>query len=124
MIKVKHPDPECNRNQEEMVNSAPENRKRFHELLFTHGNICYHYHNEAKRFNPTEADYREWLDGLPASIRKDMEKDGFEKCRTYLSFIRYVNEKNDIGIDEYIRLHMDPDDYLEYMAMLNKKDGA
>jgi hypothetical protein len=50
-----------------------------------------------------------------------MEKDGFEKCCTYLSFTRYVNEKNDMGLDAYVRLHMDPDDYKEYTSMLKWK---
>ncbi len=123
MIKVKHPDEKCNIQQEEYLANCPENQRRFHELLFTNGNITYRYHIQAKDFAPTEQDFQEWLQGLPENIRKDMQQKGFEACKGILSFTRYVNEKNDIGMDEYIRQHMDPDDLAEYQSFLtNEKE--
>jgi hypothetical protein len=104
-----------------MVANAPAGQRRFHELLFTHGNITYCYHSRAKDFKPTQEDWRDWLEGLPANIRQDMEKEGFEQCKKAFPFTRYVMEKNDVGLDEYVRQRMAPDDYREYMEMIEKR---
>ncbi|KAA5539659.1 hypothetical protein [Adhaeribacter rhizoryzae] len=92
MIKVKHPDESCNQMQEAFLAKCPIDERRFHELLFTHGNISYRYHQEARNFEPTEKDYEEWLGGLPENIRQDMQRKGFAACKGILSFTRYVNE--------------------------------
>lgn len=118
MITVKHPDEACNEMQEAFLYQCPADQRRFHELLFTHGNISYRYHQESKTFRPTVTDFEEWLTGLPVNIRQDMQRRGFEACKGILSFTRYVNEKNDIGLDEYIRLWMDPEDLAEYKSFL------
>jgi hypothetical protein len=119
MIKVKHPVPECNIAQEKYLASCPQEHRRFHELFYTYGNITYRYHNDAQRLAPTEEDYKEWLQGLPDNLREAMKTAGFEECKRMLPFTRYVMEKNDIGIDEYVQLHMDQEDYLEYKSMIN-----
>jgi hypothetical protein len=49
-----------------------------------------------------------------------MEGKGFEACKGILSFTRYVNEKNDVGLEEYIRQRMDPEDYAEYQGFLSE----
>lgn len=118
MIKVKHPIAEINQNQEQFIASCTPEQRQFHELMFTHGNITYRYHNDAKRFDPTQEDYKEWLEGLPQNIKVGMSKLGFEGCKTVLPFTRYVMEKNDIGLEEYIQLHMDADDYEEYKKLI------
>lgn len=118
MIKVKHPHEKVNRSQEEFIASCPPGQRRFHELMFTHGNIVYRYHNDAKRLDPTLEDYHEWLEGLPQNVRDGMSKLGFEGCKTVLPFTRYVMEKNDIGLEEYIKLHMEPKDYIEYKQLI------
>jgi hypothetical protein len=120
LIKVKHPDPACNQKQEEMLGHLPEGQKRFMELSFCHGNAAYRYHQSAQGYEPDEQDWREWLEGLPANFRLHMEKEGFEKNKRVLSFTRYVNEKNDVGMDEYIRQWMGDQDYEEYMAHIRK----
>ena len=120
MIKVKHPDESCNQMQEALLANCPAEKRRYFELLFTHGNITYRYHQEAREFNPTELDFKEWLEGLPENIRRDMERQGFEASKGLLSFTRYVNEKNDIGIDEYVRQQMDLEDWAEYQSFLTK----
>ncbi|GEO05527.1 hypothetical protein AAE02nite_31910 [Adhaeribacter aerolatus] len=118
MIKVKHPDESCNQIQETFLAKCPAEERRFHELLFTHGNISYRYHQEAKEFNPTVKDFEEWLEGLPENMRHDMQQRGFEACKGILSFTRYVNEKNDIGLDEYVRQQMGSADFAEYQSFL------
>ncbi|WP_162055797.1 hypothetical protein [Pontibacter pamirensis] len=46
-----------------------------------------------------------------------MAAKGFERCRTVLSFTRYVNEKNDVGQEEYVRGLMGEEEYEEYKAL-------
>ena len=119
-MKVKHPKEECNKQQEQFLAGCPPEHRRLHELIFTYGNITYRYHKDARTVNPTEEDYKEWLEGLPENVRKGMEAMGFEGCKTVLSFTRYVMEKNDIGLEEYVQLHMGAEEYAEYKSMLNK----
>lgn len=118
MVKVKHPKEEINRSQERFIAACHPDQRRYHELLFTLGNITYRYHMEAVKKHPEEKDYKEWLEGLPEKIRKDMELKGFEWCKNVLPFTRYIMEKNDIGLEEYIKRHMDIDDYEEYKKMI------
>jgi hypothetical protein len=79
--------------------------------LFRIGNATYRYHQLATESEPTEEYYFEWLQGLPENIRKDMKERGFEGCKNILSFTRYVNERNDIGMDEYLKENLSPEDF-------------
>lgn len=118
MIKIKHPDEDCNDSQAEFLANCPADQRRFHELLLTVGNITYRYHQRAIDVSPSLQDYHEWLEGLPENIRKGMQEKGFESCKSVLSFTRYVNEKNDVGLEEYIRQQMDAEDLAEYQSFL------
>ena len=118
MIKVKHPLELKNINQENFVQSASENEREFHELLFSYGNAVYIYHS--LDIEPTLQDYKEWLEGLDKVIRLDMENNGFEKCKSILSFTRYVREKKDIGMDEFVKEKMGIEEYEKYQSLLKK----
>lgn len=118
MIKVKHPLDDCNTSQEKLLSQFSEGQKRFQELMFSYGNSAYLYHSRAREFEPSITDYSEWLEGLPENIRKDMEQKGFEGCKGVLSFTRYVNEKNDIGMEEFIKEQMG-EEYQEYKNLIN-----
>ncbi|MFD3003597.1 hypothetical protein ACFS7Z_24785 [Pontibacter toksunensis] len=117
MIKVKHPDEKYRKNQEEFLDSCPPEDRRFHALMFTYGNITYRYHLRSTEFIPSLQDYYEWLEGLPDDMRLAMRQLGFGVCKSAPSFTRYVMEKNDVGLEEYIRQHMDAEDYAAYKAM-------
>jgi len=117
MIKVKHPLEHCNKMQEDMIANTPVDEKEFNELLFSYGNASYRYHSRAMDFKPTLKDYSEWLEGLPPAIRKEMKNRGFDGCMGVLSFTRYVNEKNDIGMDEYVKELMGDEDFAKYMSL-------
>jgi hypothetical protein len=121
MITVKHPDDECNQQQEALLAQLPPSQRRAMELMFIHGNISYRYHRWAGEFQPTEEDWREWLAGLPKNIQEHTQRKGFEESKKMLSFSRYVMEKNDVGMEEYVRKRMGEADYAEYMALLNDK---
>ncbi|MDJ1497658.1 hypothetical protein QNI19_32260 [Cytophagaceae bacterium DM2B3-1] len=124
MIKVKHPIPECNIEQDQLIATLPQEKKRFMSLLFTHGNIVYRYHQKSKDLNPTKQDWKDWLNGLPQNIRQQMEKDGFEKCLTYLPFTRFLMEVNDMGLEEYIQKYMEPEDYREFMSQFSQNQDS
>lgn len=115
-IKVKHPIEENNLKQEKFIkNLEKESEKNFHSLLFAFGNATYLYHNLP--FEATEADYKEWLEGLGKPIRNDMEKKGFEACKSILSFTRYAREKNDIGMEQFIKGKMGEKDYQKFKSL-------
>jgi len=48
-----------------------------------------------------------------------MKNKGFESCKTVLPFTRYVNEKNDLGLEEFVIKLMGADLYKEYRGMVN-----
>ena len=119
LIKVKHPLGTCNQQQNEFLISCPNEQRRYHELMFNYGNAVYQYHTKAEGYQPTEDDFKEWLDGLPEHIGNDMKNKGFESCKTVLPFTRYVNEKNDLGLEEFVIKLMGEDLYKEYRDLVN-----
>lgn len=119
MIKVKHPLEKCNLQQKTFIAACNEKDRRYHELIFAHGNASYRYHERASDYSPTMEDFQEWLEGLPENISKDMKQKGFEYCKRVLSFTRYVNEKNDMGMDEFVKSMMG-EEFEEYKKLIEK----
>ncbi len=118
MIEVKHPEQKYNQNQVDFLQKCPPEERRFHELLFSFGNASYRYHQRAE--NPSVSDWEEWLGGLPAEMAMEMRSKGFEGCKGVLSFSRYVMEKRDVGMEEFVRKLMGEEAYREYMQMVEK----
>lgn len=116
-----HPDVECQKTQEKFLSQCSESDREFHAPIFRIGNAAYIYHRLS--FETDEkllvSYYREWLEGLPSGIREDMKKKGFEECKTMFSFTRYVNERNDIGKDEWMKQHLSESDYQTYIYQKN-----
>ncbi len=121
---MKHPIEEMNINQEEFINELPPEEREYHKQLFRIGNAAYCYHNGAKEFEPTEADFEQWLEGLPDLVKVDMKNKGFKGCRGILSFTRYVNEKNDIGMDQWMKEHLSQQDYAVYKSGKRKNNAS
>lgn len=119
-IKVKHPLEECNIKQADFLYKTPDKDKEYHSLLFSYGNATYLYHN--LDIEATEEDYNEWLDGLDENIRMDMKAKGIEGCKDILSFTRYVREKKDIGMDEFVRKKMGEEEYEKYRLLFDNKE--
>lgn len=107
LIYIKHPDKECNQNQEEFLLQFNEKEQLGHALLFNFGNATYRYHS----IEPTKEDYEQWLEGLPQNVRIEFKLMGFEKCKTALPLRRFANEMRDRGMDEYIKSMLKPEDY-------------
>nr|WP_315419666.1 hypothetical protein [uncultured Pedobacter sp.] len=118
MIKVKHPLQHCNIMQQEMIAKMPPGERIATEIMFSYGNAAYRYHLVAAEFKPAIEDYRDWVSGLAPALRKPMEELGFEGCLGILSFTRYVNEKNDYGMDEYVKELMGDEDFSTYKKIL------
>ena len=110
---MKHPKPEIQRNQEKLLNECPEKTKDFHARLFRIGNATYRHHQLAAKPNEDslKLSYEEWLEGLPGNISKDMREKGFEACKTIFPFTRYVNERSDIGMTEWMKEHLSQEDF-------------
>lgn len=114
-----HPDPERNKYQREFLEKCPPEERRFHELMFKVGNATYRYHQEVQKFNASEDDWKEWLNGLDEPMKKDMQNKGFDYCKTIFSFTRYVNEKNDLGLEDYLKKNISQKDLDEYHKLLD-----
>lgn len=113
MIEVKHPLEECNKQQQETVDAAEPEKKRELELLFSYGNTVYRYHSI--EITPQIEDFSEWLSGLPEPVARNFNEKGFDGCKGVLSFRRYVREKRDIGLEEFIKKTMGKELFKEYL---------
>lgn len=118
---MEHPNKEQRENQANFLKSIPKEEREEHARLFRFGNASCAYHLEAEQLEPTETDFKEWLEGLPENVRKDMEIRGFELCKGVVSFTRYVMEKNDIGMSEWMKQHLSESDYKEYRKLIEER---
>jgi hypothetical protein len=119
---MKHPNPDIQSNQEEFLKNCPDEQKAFHERLFRIGNAAIHYHQLTDDISEQDLEtyFYEWLAGLPVNIRADMERKGLEQCRYILPFTRYVNERQDIGLEEWMKEHLSEEDYRAYKETKKK----
>ncbi len=110
---MKHPSEKCQKNQEEFLKKCPEGEREFHAQLFRIGNATYRYHQLASQpdIKSLRLYYEEWLEGLPKNIQVAMRNQGFEACQNHIPFTRYVNERTDIGMDEWLKQHLSQEDY-------------
>ena len=114
---VKHPIKEIQDKQEDFLkNRCPADEIEYHASFFRLGNASYIYHQLAKETSPEQMEsyYCDWLNELPPSISAEMKKRGFEECTTVLPFTRYVNERNGIGMDEWMKQRLSNADYRRY----------
>jgi len=118
MISVKHPIEGCNEEQELFLSKCPESKRRIHELFFTLGNATFQYHRRAKEYKPDKADWDEWIECLEGPVKSGMNKLGFEKGRLALPFTRYVLERNDIGLDEFLANTVPAEDLKDYNLLI------
>ena len=119
---MKHPNKEQQENQKKFLEKLPKEQREEHALLFRFGNAAYIYHQTAKELEPTETDFKEWLKWLPENIRSDMKIKGFKSCLSVLSFSRYVMEKNDSGMRQWMKQHLSENDYNEYYKIIKQRE--
>lgn len=114
MIIPRHPDEGCHQTQTELLRleENPAERARLAQLLrWGNATYCYYHHHHIEA---TEADYLEWLEGLPARPQATMRALGFEANKDALPLRRYVLEKNDIGLSNFLRVVLSPADWQAY----------
>lgn len=78
------------------------------------GMTAFRYYHSSEEHELTKKDYWDWLEALPASVGLIMRIKGFNICRGLLSFHRYVNEKNDNGMDAFMQFYLSMEDYSYY----------
>ena len=114
---MKHPNLECQRNQEEFLKDCPVEERENFATSFRIGNATYVYHEQA--FSTSDKRLKEyfdeWLQGLPPGMAEDMKERGFESCLKIWPFTRYVNERNDLGLRDWLREHLSTEDFETYM---------
>jgi hypothetical protein len=120
---MEHPNKKQREAQAKLLKELPKNEREEHARLFRFGNAAYIYHEQAETLNPTETDFQEWLIALPKEVRKDMKMMGFELSKGVISFKRYVMEKNDIGMDEWMKNNLSEDDYKEYCKLIESREN-
>jgi hypothetical protein len=112
-----HPIDSCNEAQQKFLSECPPEQRRMNELIFIVGNATYRYHQQAKDFNPTIKDWEDWLEGLPENIRNYHHEEGFARSKGVLNFTRFVMEKNDVGLDQFLRDNIAPEILQEYLEL-------
>lgn len=109
---MKYPEDNYNKSQAKFLEGLSQADRPFHAMMFRIGNAASEYHKQAqKEYQPTQQDYEEWLAGLPENIRLAMRAKGFENCRTNSPFTRFVLERRDVGLDEWMKEHLSDEDY-------------
>lgn len=68
--------------------------------------------------------WQEYLDGLTDDrLRRSEKETGLDKAKSSLPFRRYVLERHNIGMDEFLRLNLSTEDYAFHRAS-GQSDGA
>lgn len=145
---MRHPIESCNEEQARFLASLPNNLVEFWARQFRLGNATYCYQTQFSQFsgeseetalewlerqlmgapdpeNRTAAEllnvyFDEWLDGLPEAIRSVEQQRGVDEAKRSYPFRRYVLERNDLGMDEFLKKNLSAEDYA-YNQELGKK---
>lgn len=60
--------------------------------------------------------FEEYLAGLThESLRRTMKQGGLDKAKRSIPFLRYLLERHDIGMDEFLRQHLSEEDYAYHL---------
>lgn len=119
LLVPRHPDEKCHNSQKELLRleENPEERAQLAQLLrWGNATYCYYHHHHIEA---TEADYLEWLEGVPAGPQAAMRALGFEANKDCLPLRRYVLEKNDVGMSEFLQVVLSATDWQDYQATSN-----
>lgn len=114
LLVPRHPDEGCHQSQLALLRDQPSAAERNHlaqQLRWGNATYCYYHQNPV---DVSEADYLEWLEGLPQRAQAAMRALGFDEMRDSLPLRRYVLEKNDIGLGEFLRGMLLPADWQAY----------
>lgn len=69
-------------------------------------------------FDPTEEDYRAWLEDLDGAFKKGMEAKGFDSCKTILPFQRFYFEyRYGHDMTTFLKNNLSDEDYSYYVSI-------
>lgn len=110
LLQPRHPLDKYHQSQLDFLAALPEAQRAYHARLFRLGNASFRYQQQAERV-VTEADYQDWLAGLPAKMRAVMARDGFEASKNSLPLRRHALERRDLGYDAFLQAILSPEDW-------------
>lgn len=110
LLQPRHPLDKYHQAQLAFLATLPEAQRAYHARLFRLGNASYRYQQQAEG-EVTEADYQDWLEGLPMKMRSVMARDGFEASKNSLPLRRHALEHRDLGYDAFLQALLSPEDW-------------
>lgn len=117
--KTVHWDPYLQQKQQAVLESLPEQDREQTAFMFRTGNVASHFYNESEA-EPSEEDFLDWLEGLDVNIARTIRKDGFEKHRRSMPLRRHAAERNDMGLDQYMKAHLSEQDFARWQKAAGK----
>ena len=110
LLHPRHPLDQNHQSQLACLAALPAEQRAQQAQLFRLGNASYRYQQQAAG-NITEADYRDWLEGLPAKMRRVVEQEGFEVSKRSLALRRHALERRDQGYEAFLQAILSPEDW-------------
>jgi hypothetical protein len=62
--------------------------------------------------------YNEWITCIEDPLKTHFSKIGFDKGKTAIPFLRFVMEKNDIGLDAFMQSNLSEDEWIYWHSFL------
>ena len=109
LLQPRHPNEKHHKMQMQSLQHLPECQRNEMARLFRLGNATFCYQQQATG-EIKEADYQDWLRGLPVGMREAMEQEGFEKAKSSLGLRRHALERRDIGYSAFMQSILSPED--------------
>ncbi|MCE7061967.1 hypothetical protein [Dyadobacter sp. CY343] len=105
-----HWDPVLQARQAEALAALPQQHRDEMAFMFRTGNVSSYYYNEHAA-EPTQDDFDDWLQGLDSVLANMFQIEGLERNRQSLSLRRHAAERNDLGLDQYMKQYLLEQDY-------------
>jgi hypothetical protein len=117
LLTPRHPLNEYHQSQLEFLAALPEAQRVEHARLFRLGNASYRYQQQAEG-EITESDYLDWLEGLPAKMRRLVEQEGFEQSKRNLALRRHALERRDQRYSAFMQGILSPEDWAYQQSVI------
>lgn len=75
------------------------------------GEAVKRYYSPLDQDPATLEEFNRWIDSLGGPMRSHFSKDGIDKARGVLNFRRFVLEYRDIGLRDYLKRELTPEDF-------------
>lgn len=119
---IEHPQEHFRKAQVSFLSKLQGQERKSQYFLFCIGNACYRYYQQANQAEITVDDFEFWLSGLPIDKANKFREEGLKEHRDHLALHRSINERKDLGLDEYLKNILKPDDFEAYIK-ISSSDG-